>query len=97
MISCKDFHTICRKYGMIQCGITNMYMLPGRNDGADSIWYGAYDDCSLNELMCNGETFRWRYHIKDITDFEVAVKRTVELAKKLSVKIRMKKLNEDFK
>ena len=30
-------------------------------------------------------------------DFEVAVKRTVELAKKLSVKIRMKKLNEDFK
>lgn len=96
MISCKDFHTICRKYGMIQCGITNMYMLPGRNQGADTLWYGN-NDCSLNELMWNGETFRWRYHIDDITDFEVAVKRTVELAKKFYVKIRMKKLNEDFK
>jgi hypothetical protein len=72
-------------------------MLPGRHEGADSLWYGAGNDCALNELMCNGETFRWRYHIKDNTDFEVAVKRTVELAKKLSVKIRMKKLNEDFK
>ena len=106
MISCKDFHAICKKYGLVQCGPMNQYKLPAwKNKIGGTIvatWFKRQTVMTAELKLAHFSsgfpvfTFHAEYDVDDVNKLDEIVSNTSERAKQYNAEMKMREINKDF-